>query len=281
MSLAWTRDGISPADRIRIGIDDRAFEHGLGLFETFRTWDGRAPLLDRHLARLRASAAALGLAIDPSSLPDASAVAALLAAEGSPDSLCRLTATGGTAAGGPPIVWMTARPLPPAPASEGYAVGPVPWAIDHRDPLARHKSLNYWLRRLAFESARPRGLDEVLLRTADGRDQEGSRTNLFLVRGGGLITPTTDGPIVPGILRAVAIECARGAGIPVRESDGFSEEDWAQADDAFLTNSVRGIIPIRQYERIRDGGWPRDPAPRQAVRAAVAEIITGGRRSAP
>lgn len=268
MNLAWTPDGILPADRIRVGIDDRAFEHGLGLFETFRSWRGRAPLLHRHLARLGRSAAALGLVIEPSSLPGPDDVERLSAAAGLPDALFRLTATGGTTSGGPSTVWMTCRPLPPAPPAEGIVVGPVPWSIDRNDPLARHKSLNYWHRRLAFESAAPRGLGEVILRTLDGRDQEGSRTNLFLACGGELITPSTGGPIVPGILRAVAIESARRLGILVREVDGLAPEDWAGADDAFLTNSVRGIIPIRGYERI-GGDWPRDAGARRAIAASL------------
>jgi branched-subunit amino acid aminotransferase/4-amino-4-deoxychorismate lyase len=270
MNLAWTPDGILPADRIRVGIDDRTFEHGLGLFETFRSRGGRSPLLGRHLARLGRSAAALGLRIEATSLPGPDDVARLSAAVGLPDALFRLTATGGAASGGPSTVWMTCRSLPPAPPAEGIVVGPVPWSIDRNDPLARHKSLNYWLRRLAFESAAPRGFGEVILRTADGRDQEGSRTNLFLVREGELITPAAEGPIVPGILRAVAIERARHLGIPAREVDGLSPEDWAGADDAFLTNSVRGIIPIRSYERIA-GDWPRDPGIRRALGAALAD----------
>ena len=54
---------------------DRALEHGLGLFETLRTWNGRPSLLDRHLARLRRSAEALGSRWIRPSLPDADAVA--------------------------------------------------------------------------------------------------------------------------------------------------------------------------------------------------------------
>ncbi len=75
--MIWVGGAVVPDDALRISVTDRTFEHGLGLFETLRTWNGHAPLLDRHLARMTGSARALGLPLDPDALPDAGAVAAL------------------------------------------------------------------------------------------------------------------------------------------------------------------------------------------------------------
>ena len=59
--MIWVHGEIVPDDALGISVLDRTFEHGLGLFETFRTWNGHATLLDRHLDRLTRSAHELGL----------------------------------------------------------------------------------------------------------------------------------------------------------------------------------------------------------------------------
>ncbi len=79
--MIWVAGRIVPDDELKVSVLDRTFEHGLGLFETLRTWNGRAVLLGRHLARLSRSAEELGLPLDPAALPDAGAVADLLRAE--------------------------------------------------------------------------------------------------------------------------------------------------------------------------------------------------------
>ena len=69
--MIWVRGRIVPDDALAISVLDRTFEHGLGLFETLRTWSGQPTLLPRHLDRLTRSAAELGLPHDREALPDA------------------------------------------------------------------------------------------------------------------------------------------------------------------------------------------------------------------
>src|SRR5205823_4197652 len=136
------------------------------------------------------------------------------------------------------------------------------------DPLARHKSLNYWSRRLAFEEARRQGFDEVLCISPGSYYSyywEGSRTNLFLIRNVSLSTPCLDGPIVPGVMRALVLEHARELPlVDVHEETGLRMGEIREADEIFLTNSVRGIIPVARagYDD-RHGGfhWIDWPAP--------------------
>jgi branched-chain amino acid aminotransferase len=83
----------------------------------------------------------------------------------------------------------------------------------------------------------------VLCVTPDGLICEGTRSNIFLVRDGRLVTPGTDGPLLPGVMRGLVIEQARLDGIPVVEGP-VSVEAIGSTDEAFLTNSVRGILPV-------------------------------------
>ena len=242
--MIWVGGRIVSEGGLAIGPADRALEHGLGLFETLRTWNGHPTMLVRHLDRLRRSAEALHIPLDSASLPDADAVAELLRESGvGGEARLRITATGGMSASAGSTVWMRCDPLPPDVTTTGAVLVPARWPIVYDDPLARHKSLNYWSRRLAFEDARQRGADEALFSTPDGRIWEGSRTNLFLIRDETLWTPGLEGPIVPGIMRGLVLERATSLGLAIREGD-LSGRDLDEAEEVFLTNAVRGMIPV-------------------------------------
>ena len=217
--MIWVDGEIRADDRLTIPLGDRIFEHGLGLFETFRTWRGGAPLLDRHLARLSRSALELGIDLAGVGLPDPSAVEHLSRANSLPAALVRLTVSAGRPDEVCPTAWMTARPLPAAPSRIGYRVVDAPWPVALEDRLARHKTLNYWAKRLAHDHARTLGADEAIIASADGRIWEGSRTNLFLIRGRNILSPPLTGPILPGILRALIFEHAGSAGFACSEAD--------------------------------------------------------------
>ncbi|MBX6312783.1 MAG: aminotransferase class IV [Isosphaeraceae bacterium] len=241
--MIWVAGEIVPDKALGISVLDRTFEHGLGLFETLRTWNGHPTLLDRHLARLKRSAAELRLPLDPAALPDADAVAALVRASGiEGDAMLRITMSGGLSETAGAVVWMRAAPLPP-PLREGVVRVEGYWPVLADDLLARHKALNYWNRRLAYEQARAEGFDEMLSISPDRKVWEGSRTNLFVVFGPLLSTPRADGPLVPGVMRSVVLEWAKRLGLEVGEGE-LGPDGLRMAHEAFLTNAVRGIIPI-------------------------------------
>lgn len=277
--MIWCGGRILEDDALKISVLDRTFEHGLGLFETLRTWDGRATLLDRHLARLTRSAEVLGIPLDPDALPNDAAVADLIDAEGlegdvmlritlsgglpvavESDTLQRITPGGSHSASSASTLWMRAHPLPPAIKKSGAVIALGPWQVAQIEPLARFKTLNYWARRLAFERAQAVGYDEVISLGPDESFWEGSRTNLFLVVDDRrlerlltepiepdairLVTPPITGPIVPGIMRELVLEAASGLDLEVWQEGPITERDFANATEVFLTNSVRGIIPV-------------------------------------
>jgi len=248
--VIWIRGEIVPDDDLRLSVLDRTFEHGLGLFETLRTWNSHPTLLARHRERMLHSARALGLAIDPAQFPDARAVAALVHASQetvgpapSVDHRLRITLSGGSSSPAKPggQLWMTAGPLPPPPRSGMVITRSIEVAID--DPLARHKTLNYWRKRIAYENALADGSDEVLCVSRAGLVCEGTRSNIFVVVARRLWTPSADGPLLPGIMRRVVLEQAARLGIETVEAP-LPLAQLATAEEAFLTNSGRGVAPI-------------------------------------
>ena len=84
----------------------------------------------------------------------------------------------------------------------------------------------------------------------DTRDHVATATasNLFVVHDGTLLTPPRSCGVLPGITRAAVIECARGGGLAVVERE-LGTDDLRQAREAFLTNSIREIVPL-----VRVGG---------------------------
>jgi branched-subunit amino acid aminotransferase/4-amino-4-deoxychorismate lyase len=228
--VIWVRGEIVADDALRVSVLDRTFEHGLGLFETFRTWNGHATLLPRHLDRLRASARALGL----------------------PPRL-RITLSGGLSSEAGETLWMRSFPMAPSSFEEGIILGPA-WAA-RADALAGHKTLNYWFNRLMFEDAQARGFDECVTITPDGNVWEGSRSNLFAVVDGDVLTPPGDGKVLPGIMRGLILERGPRLGFSVREATLGIMDPLFRPQEVFLTNSVRGVVPVRQW------GDARFPAP--------------------
>jgi branched-chain amino acid aminotransferase len=246
--LIWYRGEIIPDDALRISVLDRTFEHGLGLFETFRTWNGQPTLLSLHLERMQCSARELGLALEPAQLPDVAAVFRLLEASrvsltSDRDVRFRVTLSGGCVitVASSSTIWMTAGSLPPSRQS-GAIITPTR-QVTEDDLLARHKTLNYWRKRIAHTQAAPLGSDDVLFVTPAGLICETSRANIFLIEGRRLSTPDLDGPLLPGIMRMVVVELAARIGLEVVQ-EPLPFDRIATADEAFLTSSVRGVLPI-------------------------------------
>ena len=98
--MIWTRGEIIPDDALRISVLDRTFEHGLGLFETFRTWNGHATLLCPAPGSAAALGRELGLPLEPGHLPDARPSCGWsrrAAYSGANDIRLRITLSGGMA----------------------------------------------------------------------------------------------------------------------------------------------------------------------------------------
>jgi branched-chain amino acid aminotransferase len=247
--MIWVEGQIVADLALTVSVLDRTFEHGLGLFETFRTWNGLWALLDRHRGRMQSSARELGLPLCESQLPAGRDAAALIAANResfsqNEDVRVRITLTGGVVSPteSRSTLWMTAEPLPPVTPERGAVINRT-IAVDRNDPLVRHKTLNYWRKRIAHAVAAREGDDEVLTVTADGMICEGSRSNVFVVDGGILRTPGTSEPLLPGIMRQVVLEQAQRLTLSADESP-LPLDSVHSVSEAFLTNSVRGIMPV-------------------------------------
>jgi len=234
---------------------DRGLLLGDGLFETVLVVAGAVRHVAAHLARLRASAVALGI-LWPEGLEEtlATAVPALWGAENEPQrAALRVTLTRGSgrgleaAADAEPGLWIALSPLPPA--AVGEPVAPVRAVIvdqpriDPESPLAGHKTLSALAWVMARRTARSLGADVALVRTVYGDVAEADTANVFAVLDGRLVTPPLARGVLPGVTRARALAVLAPAGTPVEERP-LAAADLAVAAEVFLTSSLAGVTPV-------------------------------------
>ncbi len=111
---------------------------------------------------------------------------------------------------------------------------------------------------LAKRAAAAAGYDEAILLDDDGNVAEATGENLFVVRGGALVTPPCSQPILEGITRDAVIALARDLGLAVRE-ERFAKDSLLLADEVFLTGTAAEITPVREIDGIAIGNGARGP----------------------
>jgi para-aminobenzoate synthetase/4-amino-4-deoxychorismate lyase len=203
-----------------------AGQHRFDLIETM-AFDPDEGLmrLEAHLARMKASADALGFVFDRHAARNELQAATFRLR--SPHRIRLLLSPTGAVA-------IEAAPLPQSPAQATVAIVPLP--VAPTDFRLRHKTS---ARGFYDQARKTAGTFEVLFEDADGFLTEGSFSNLFVRRATGLVTPplrpSQFSGLLPGILRAELLESGRATEAPLTRSDLI--------DGFFIGNAVRGLIP--------------------------------------
>jgi len=106
-----------------------------------------------------------------------------------------------------------------------------------------HKTLGMIHNVRALWNAQAQGFDDAIICDAQGYVLETSMANIFAITDGILLTPPTNGSILPGVMRKHVIRCAKELGISVQER-ALTQKELQEAQSVFLTNSLRGILPV-------------------------------------
>lgn len=257
-------------EQARIDPRDRGFLLGDGLFETIRAERGRLPLLERHLDRLEAGIATLGIPLPEPR--DAIAAASLEVLEANRltnhSAAVRLTLSRGRGPRGlvpppepEPTLLITAAPLVEQVPAPGRVVISTLRRNEH-SPLSRIKSLNYLDGVLALREAKERGADDAILCNTAGRLACASAANLFIVRGGALLTPGVGEGVLPGVTRALLLQLAREIGSSAEEA-ALPTSALEGAEEAFLSNSLIGVRPLVAVDGLPVAGGAPGPLARR------------------
>jgi branched-chain amino acid aminotransferase len=279
----WVDGHVQPADATHLSVFDRGFQLGDGVFETLRARAGRVTELQEHVARLRGSAEGLGIQLpgDIGALVERG-IADLLAAESldgaDGDASIRITVSRGAFHGrgllppgedvAPTVaiqVWPVSAP-PAGHLEQGIHLASSAVRRDPQNPLAMLKTTSRADYVYARLEARRAGADDALFMTIDGLISEATSANIFLVRRTAsnvleLATPALDCAILPGTTRSWLLGWAERVGLRPAEA-WLTPRDLATADEAFVSSSVAGILPVTRFDGRdigtgRPGPWTR------------------------
>ncbi|QDU64520.1 D-alanine aminotransferase [Planctomycetes bacterium Pan216] len=281
----WNGDEM-PLDQVRVSVLDRAFLFGDAVYEAIRVYSGRAWLLGEHLQRLRHSLKEVQIVADVDRLHER--LARTLANSDVQEGVIYIQVTRGEA---PRRHAFPKEPVTPNELIYIKEVEPSPTAAGEPRPGMRVvtfpdwrwkrcdiKSTNLLANCIAAEHAEVNGCDEAILVHHDGSVSEGSRSSLFAVRAGALLTAPADESILPGITRQLVFRLADRIGLRVIE-EAVRHETLTQLDELFLTGTtteVAGIIDV-DGRPIGDGTTgPVTAALQDAHHRAVQEWLATG-----
>jgi para-aminobenzoate synthetase/4-amino-4-deoxychorismate lyase len=186
------------------------------------------PLLELHLERMKASAAELGFSFDRHEARNR--IQALCFELEKPAKLRLLLARSGEIA-------LEAQPLSQAALPNPATCAVLPLPVVAGDWRLRHKTTDRGFYEAARAAAQAAGADEALFLRADGLLTEACHSNIFVERGGTLLTPPAQLGLLPGVLRRQLLDDGRA-----REAE-LGLDDLS--DGFLLGNSVRGLMPAR------------------------------------
>ncbi|MFN0013130.1 MAG: aminotransferase class IV [Saprospiraceae bacterium] len=255
----------------QLAIAQRAIYYGDAIFETIRVFDGQIPLFARHEERLFSGLSALGFSVPEGWGRGRLHQEILRAAH--PCARVRLTvwrSPGGRYApeNDDPQFLIVSEPMAGNRfewPDGGIEVGLCRSVRLPVDQFSNLKTLNAARYVVAAREARVAGWDDALLLNCHDRVCEATSSNVFWWEGDRLCTvPLTEG-CVAGVFRATVMEIAGG----VLEKN-TTWEHLQDADEIFLTNAVRGIVPVRifagrslpnrlterLFHEIQDALWP-------------------------
>lgn len=275
---------IADAAHATIPVFDHGFLYGEGVYETIRTYHGEPFSFDRHMQRLRASAAMIMLDVPLSdeeflqrSLETMSAAGLGRTAHGVSEAYIRILHTRGVgdltydpAATPTPSVVVIVKPLPVTPDAqyeEGVKVCMVDIIRNHPrsvNPLI--KSNNLLNNALCMQQAMRKGGVEGVFRNYKGDLSECSQSNLFIVTNDVVRTPPLDAGLLAGITRAFVFELGAAIGFSVEEA-ALKDEDLFNAAEAFFTSTTKEVMPIVQVDDKKIGPG----APGAITRKLLAE----------
>ncbi|MEE1785505.1 aminodeoxychorismate lyase [Streptomyces sp. SP17BM10] len=241
----WVNGTLVDSADAAVSVLDHGLTTGDGVFETMKAADGRAFALTRHLDRLTRSARGLGLP-DPDHDRVREACAQVLAANPMPLGRLRVTYTGGNAPlgsergdGGATLV-AAIGPVNRRPDTTAASV--VPWRRNEYSAVAGLKTTSYAENVVALAAAHRVGASEALFANTAGLLCEGTGSNVFVVIGGRLLTPTLASGCLAGITRALVV-----AWCGAEETD-LPLEALQDAEEVFLTSTLRDVQAVTRID---------------------------------
>jgi D-alanine transaminase len=275
-----------PLEDAKVPVLDRGFIFGDGVYEVVPVYSKVPFRLEEHLARLERSLAAVGIRNPYTREQWRGFIAGLVARQSFEDQAVYFQVTRGVAKrdhafpkNAEPTVFMMSNPLVPPAPSQVEAGASAITARDNRWLRCDIKSIsligNCLLRELSAEAE---AVETILFR--DGRLTEASASNVFIVKGGVILSPPKTELILPGITYDVVVELARANALPLEFRD-IKEAEVRAADEIWVTSSSKEVLAVVRLDGATVGDGRPGPVFRRMHRLYQDfkhKVMRAGRR---
>ncbi len=246
MALCYYNEKFSPVAECALPLTDMAIQRGVGAFESIRIYEGTPFAMTQHLERLAGSAAGSGIMAEPiiKRLPEIIREGIALPDNKNFDGLVKPYITGGDVNNkgsfpSPRFFVIFDGVHKPTDDEKRNGIALEPNHVARPFPLI--KSTNYLFGLIPLSKAQKVNF-ETLYITPEGEITEAMSSNFFLCKGGKIITAPV-GKVLKGVTRDIIITLARENGFQVEERCPL-ESELAEADEAFITGTVKEILPV-------------------------------------
>lgn len=278
-----------PLSEAKIGILTHAFHYGTGIFEGIRGyWDAPSQELFlfrplEHYERWRRNASILRMSVSPTAF-DLTEITAELVRRNKFETNIYVR----------PLVYKSAQRVGVCPDAKcDFLVAAIPFGAYLDTEHGIHAGVVSWRRvednaipgrakicgayvnsALASEEAHLNGFDEGIFLTENGHVAEGSASNLFMVRGGKLVTPPPSDNILEGITRATIIELAHDQLRMDVVERSIDRSELYVCDELFFTGTAVEISPIIKVDHRQVGLGEIGPLTRR-IKDIYANVTHG------
>lgn len=232
----------------KLSVLTPGFLYGWGLFETMRSYHKRIVYFDEHLERIKDSCGLIGIRFPYPLVKLKELIKKAVSINAAVDAYVRLAlykSAGGT---GTLIVVKKYKPFSARKYKQGFRACICSLRQNENSYLSRLKTANYLLYKLAYAQAKEKRFDEAVILNNRGYICEGSRANVFFSNGREIFTPALECGCLGGITRRIIFTLAKKCRLKIYDGK-FTLADLYQADEAFLTNSLMGVMPLVSLEK--------------------------------
>lgn len=274
MSIVYYDGKFGPTSLCSLPISDLSIQRGVGVFTTMRVYGRRIFALDKNIERIRKSTQLASINFTDEMIAAAAEVVRVGAKRhdcpDDGDCMAKIFVTGGDTCVNntfPEPRWFVTFEPAHAPTAEDRARGIALAPIDEQRPFPHAKTIDYLLGYASIAGVQ--GVQECLY-CPGGVITEAHKSNFHVVKGHTIITAPLD-CVLDGITRGIVLGLARENGYEVEERCPTLAE-LADVDEAFITGSIREVMPVvRVGDRQIGTGKPGD------VARSLQEIFTRAR----
>lgn len=226
----------------KLHVSDLAIQRGFGIFDFFKTIEGKVLFLDEHIARFKNSAKELGLRLNYSDEEIKKQIEQLMHKNNLPFSGIKMMLTGGYSKDAfslaEPNLFITQHVF--SIDKEAQMNGIKVITVNHQRQLSNIKTTDYLMAIMLLPKMKSEGAQDILYYNAESIT-ECPRSNIFIInQENEILTPEKN--MLSGITRAKILEF-RQKGYVIKVRDIALEEVY-QAKEAFMSSTTKNILPI-------------------------------------